>query len=53
MEAEEQSNIKMEKEYRAKKELVDTSDDRLKKLSSEIERYKQKIEEHFNPEAYR
>ena len=49
IEAEEQTNIKMVREYRSKKELVDTSDDRLKKLSSEIERYKQKIEEHFNP----
>lgn len=39
----------MVREYRSKKELVDNSDDRLKNLSSEIERYKQKIEDHFNP----
>lgn len=43
----------MVREYRSKKELVDTSDDRMKIVCSEIEKYKQKIEDHFNPEAYR
>ena len=43
----------MVREYRSKKELVDTSDDRMKNVCREIEKYKQKIEDHFNPEAYR
>lgn len=41
------------REYDIKKELVDKSSTRMKAIDQKIDYYKYKIEENFNPAAYR